>query len=57
MNIRKLCKTAWAKPHGFLVIDLSNNKHNGKYRCGFDLFYIPEEGHPRAMDELLPHSI
>ena len=56
-EFRRLCKSAWAKPHGFLVIDLSNNKHNGKYRCGFDLFYIPEEGHPRAMDELLPHSI
>jgi hypothetical protein len=42
-EFRKLCKTAWEKPHGFLVIDLSSNKNNGKYRCGFDLFYVPHK--------------
>ena len=56
-EFRKLCKAAWSKQHGFLVIDLSNKKHSGKYRCGFDVFYIPDEGHPRAFDELLPHSM
>lgn len=40
-EFRKLCKTAWERPHGFLVIDLTNKKNNGKYRCGFDIFYIP----------------
>ena len=41
-EFRKLCKTAWETSHGFLVIDLRSQKLNGKYRCGFDTFYIPE---------------
>ena len=41
-EFRKLCKTVWERPHGFLVIDLTNKKNDGKYRCGFDVFYIPE---------------
>ena len=41
-EFRKLCKTAWETSHGFLVIDLCSQKLNGKYRCGFDTFYIPE---------------
>jgi len=41
-EFRKLCKTVWEQPHGFLVIDLSSEKYNGKYRCGFDQFYIIE---------------
>ena len=40
-EFRKLCKTAWEHSHGFLVIDLASKKTNGKYRCGFDTFYIP----------------
>ena len=28
----QLCKTAWEKQHGFVIIDLSSKKHNGKYR-------------------------
>jgi hypothetical protein len=41
-EFKKLCKTVWEKPHGFLVIDLSSKKKNGKYRCGLDEFYIPK---------------
>ena len=40
-EFRGLCKKAWEKPHGFVVIDLTNNKNNGKYRSGFDTFYMP----------------
>jgi len=40
-EFRKLCKKAWQPSHGFLVIDLTSKKNNGKYRCGFDEFYIP----------------
>ena len=40
-DFRKLCKTAWEKQHGFLIIDFSIRKHNGKYRRGLDEFYIP----------------
>ena len=40
-EFRNLCKTAWEKPHGFVIIDLSSKKNNGKYRIGLDVFYIP----------------
>ena len=40
-EFRQLCKTAWKKQHGFVIIDLSSKKHDGKYRSGFDEFYIP----------------
>ncbi len=39
-EFRYLCKKTWEKPHGFVVIDLSSDKYNGKYRSGLDLFYI-----------------
>ena len=41
-KFRQMCKTAWEQPHGFVVIDLTCKKNNGKYRCGFDNFYIPD---------------
>ena len=41
-EFKQLCKKIWSKPHGFLVIDLSSEKHNGKYRCCLDNFYFPE---------------
>ena len=28
-EFRKLCKTAWEKQHGFLIIKLSSKKHKG----------------------------
>ena len=40
-EFRQLCKVAWQKQHGFVIIDLSSKKHNGKYRSGLDEFYIP----------------
>ena len=39
-QFKKLCKTAWSKPHNFVVIDLPKNY--GKFRSGFDDFYIIE---------------
>jgi len=41
-QFKKLCKTAWSKPHNFVVIDLTSPKNCGKYRSGFDNFYIIE---------------
>lgn len=41
-EFRDLCKNAWEKKFGFVVIDLSSNKFNGRYRCGFDQFFIPQ---------------
>ena len=40
-EFRSLCKIAWRQPHGFVVIDLTSHKLKGKYRSGFDDFYIP----------------
>ena len=40
-EFRQLCKTAWKKQHGFVIIDLSSKKTIGKYRSEFDEFYIP----------------
>jgi hypothetical protein len=31
---------AWSQPHGVVTTDLTSDKLNGKYRVGFDLFYI-----------------
>ena len=39
-EFKALCKKACSMPHGFVVIDLTSDKSNGKYRCGLDLFYI-----------------
>ena len=41
-EFRQLCKTAWEKQQEFfLIIDLSSKKQNGKYRSGYDEFYMP----------------
>ena len=39
-EFRQLCKTAWEEQHGFVIIDLSSKKQNGKYKSGLDEFYI-----------------
>ena len=39
-EFRQLFKIAWVKQHGFVIIDLKNKKHNGKYGSGLDEFYI-----------------
>ena len=42
-EFKNLCKAAWEKPHGFVVIDLSSKKNEGKYRRELDDFYILNE--------------
>ena len=39
-GFRKFCKKCWEKPYGFAVIDLTSKKETGKYRNGFDNFFI-----------------
>ena len=39
-EFRKFCHECWEKPHGFAVIDLTSKKDAGKYRGGFDNFFI-----------------
>ena len=39
-EFRKVCKKCWEKPYGFAVIDITSKKDAGKYRCGFDNFFI-----------------
>ena len=38
---RKFCNKCWEKLHGFAVIDPTSKKETGKYREGFDNFFIP----------------
>ena len=39
-EFRQLSKTAWEKQHGFVIIDVSSKKHNGKYWSGLDEIYM-----------------
>lgn len=41
-EFKNLCKKAWERPHGFVLIDLTSSKNNGKFRSGFDNFYFPK---------------
>jgi len=41
-QFKKLYKSAWSKPHNFVVIDLTTSKNCGKYKSGFDNLYIIE---------------
>jgi hypothetical protein len=36
-EFRSLCWRAWCQPHGFVTIDLTSDKYNGKYRIGLRL--------------------
>jgi len=58
-EFRKLCKSVWGQPHGFVVIDLTSNKSNGKYRSSLDNFYIPEEaqGLQKTFEAMPPKSV
>jgi len=40
-DFQNVCKIAWEKPYGFVVVNLSSNKDNGQYPIGLDTFYIP----------------
>ena len=40
-EFRQLCKTAWEKQHGFVIIDLRSKKTKGKHGSGLVEFYIP----------------
>ena len=51
-QFKKLCKRAWSKPHNFVVIDLTSQKHSGKYRSGFDDFYIIEYMNTEILEKI-----
>ena len=40
-DFRKFLHECWLKPFGFAVIDFSSEKDDGKYRHGFNKFFIP----------------
>ena len=42
-EFRQLCKTAWEKQQGFVIIDISSKRNNGKSRSGLDEFYISNQ--------------
>lgn len=35
----KMCRQCWEEPHGFLVISITDDINNGRYRNGLDAFY------------------
>ena len=37
-EFRQFCKTAWKKQHGFVIIDLSSKKHDGRIEAGSTSF-------------------
>lgn len=37
-----MCQICWKKPFGFLVINKESSLNNGRYRCGFDEFFIKD---------------
>ena len=39
-EFKKFCSKCWEKPYGFAVIDPTSKKETGKYREGFDNFFI-----------------
>ena len=48
-EFKTLCQTAWSKPFGYLMIDLTKDKFLGKYRVGLgtgssfaNQYYLPE---------------
>ena len=40
-EFRQLCKTAWVKHHGFVIIDLSSKNTTANIENRLDEFYIP----------------
>ena len=44
MNIKefkRLCSLAWSKKYGYLIIDLTKDRNEGKYRIGISKVFIP----------------
>ena len=40
-EFKSFCKQVWSTLHNFVVIDLTSEKLNGKYRQNLDTFYFP----------------
>ena len=40
-EFKSFCKQVWSTLHNFVVIDLTKEKLNGKYRQNLDTFYFP----------------
>ena len=40
-EFKKFCRKVWTVKHNFVVIDLTSEKLNGKYRQNLDCFYLP----------------
>lgn len=44
-NFRHMCNKIWTEKYGFVVIDLDSELSNGRYRKGFDNFWLPIKPH------------
>ena len=42
-EFKRFSRECWKRPFGFVVIDLTSKRDEGKYRCKFDEFYICHE--------------
>lgn len=40
-DFNHLCQSAWNEKYGFITIDLTKSKYEGKYRKGLNTFYFP----------------
>lgn len=38
-DFKHLCNKCWNQKHGFMVIDITREKDDGRYRLGFDAFF------------------
>lgn len=39
-TFKKMCTHCWQEKFGFVVVDVENDKNNGKYRKGFDQYIV-----------------
>ena len=42
-EFKDLCNFAWSEKYGYLIIDLTSDVDEGKYRVGFDKYYITRQ--------------
>lgn len=43
-EFKDLCKLAWSREYGYLIIDLTSDPDVGKYRISWNEFYLPKGG-------------
>ena len=54
-EFKRFCQAVWSSgPHHFVILDLTSDKWNGRYRKNLDCFYIPtDQTDKKEVDELI----